>query len=171
MRRKGVHDMGGDAAGPVDRHEHVPSLTERRIDALMQLLRRQPRAYWRTDENRRTLESLAPDVYEGHGYYARWTLGMRSLLVEKGVLSEAEIGAKLAEVRARYGSAPAKSAGKASAAKPARKATTKPAAKKARAAAKPAAASKSKVGPAGKPRKAAAKGKPAKAAAKKGTRR
>ena len=102
---KGVHDMGGDAAGPVDRHEHTPTLTERRIDAVMQLLRQQPRAFWKTDENRRTLESLAPEVYEGHGYYARWTLGMRSLLIEKGVLTAAEIDAKLAEVRARFGKA------------------------------------------------------------------
>lgn len=117
MSRKGVHDMGGDAAGPVDRHEHAPTLTERRIDALMQLLRQKPRAFWRTDENRRTLESLAPEVYDGHGYYARWTLGMRSLLVEKGVLTAAEIEAKLAEVKARLAKAEAP-AGKATARAP-----------------------------------------------------
>lgn len=94
--------MGGQPAGLVDRSEHTPTLVERRIDAMMQLLRNKPRSFWKTDENRRTLESLAPEVYEGHGYYARWTLGMRNLLVEKGILDAAEIDAKLAEVKARH---------------------------------------------------------------------
>lgn len=100
--QRGIHDMGGQPAEAIDQHDHAPTLTERRIDALMQLLRFQPRGFWKTDENRRTLESLAPEVYEGNGYYARWALGMRSLLVEKGVLTDAEIDAKLAEVKARF---------------------------------------------------------------------
>lgn len=103
MTKRGAHDMGGDAAGAVDRHEHVPTLTERRIDAMMQLLRAKPRAFWRTDENRRTIESLAPETYRDSSYYEKWTLAMRSLLVEKGVLSEAEIAARLAEVKKRFG--------------------------------------------------------------------
>lgn len=105
MTKRGAHDMGGDAAGPVDRHEHVPTLTERRIDAMMQLLRAKPREFWRTDENRRTIESLAPETYRDSSYYEKWTLAMRSLLVEKGVLSEAEIAARLAEVKKRFGRA------------------------------------------------------------------
>ena len=47
------HDMGGDPAGPVDAHEHTPTMTERRIDAMMLLLRNKPRSFWVTDENRR----------------------------------------------------------------------------------------------------------------------
>ena len=103
MTTRGVHDMGGQPAGSIYLDEHAPTLTERRIDAMMALLRVQPRSFWKTDENRRTLESLAPDIYEGNGYYARWALGMRSLLVEKGVLTAAEIDAKLAEVKVRHG--------------------------------------------------------------------
>ena len=56
MAKRGVHDLGGEPAGPIDRHEHVPTLTERRIDAMMQLLRLKPRGFWTTDENRRTIQ-------------------------------------------------------------------------------------------------------------------
>ena len=98
---RGVHDLGGLPAGQVDTHEHEPTLTERRIDAMMGLLRDDKRRLWRTDENRRTIESLTPEIYEGSGYYARWTLAMRGLLVEKGVLTEGEIAKRLAEVKAR----------------------------------------------------------------------
>jgi hypothetical protein len=68
---------------------------------MMMLLRKKPRAFWVTDENRRTIESLEPKTYEESAYYERWVLAIRALLIEKGVLSEAEIEAKLTEVRAR----------------------------------------------------------------------
>jgi Nitrile hydratase beta subunit len=101
MRERGPHDMGGDAAGPIDTHDHVPTLTERRIDAMMQLIRDKRRRLWRTDENRRAIESMEPDAYAGATYYARWVHAMRALLVEKGILSEAEIETKLAAIKAR----------------------------------------------------------------------
>lgn len=123
MARKSVHDMGGDPAGPVDRHEHTPTLTERRIDAMMQLLRLKPRGFWTTDENRRTIESLSPDTYRASGYYEKWAYAMRGLLIEKEVLTEAEVAAKLDEVKARFAKAGAK------AAKPKSKPATKTAAK------------------------------------------
>lgn len=103
MTKRGVQDIGGDPAGPIDRHEHEPSLTERRIDAMMQLMRDQKRNLWLTDENRRTIESMAPGDYEASGYYQRWLHALRGLLIEKGVLTEAEIAERLEAVRARYG--------------------------------------------------------------------
>ena len=99
-QHRGVHDLGGLSAGAVDRHEHTPTLTERRIDALMMLLRE--RGLLRTDENRRTIESMTPGMYDNTGYYEHWVRSLRSLLVEKGVLSEAEIEARLGAVRERY---------------------------------------------------------------------
>ena len=98
---RSVTDLGGLPGRAVDVDEHEPTMTERRIDAMMMLLRSKPRAYWLTDENRRNIESLTPELYEGSEYYQRWVLVMRKLLVEKGVLDESEIEAKLAEVRAR----------------------------------------------------------------------
>jgi nitrile hydratase subunit beta len=83
-------------------HEHTPTLTERRIDAMMGLLRDNKRHLWKTDENRRTIESMTPQMYEGSGYYERWVRSMRGLLIEKGVLTEAEIEARLQDVRARF---------------------------------------------------------------------
>ncbi len=117
------HDMGGDPAGPIDAHEHTPTLVERRIDAMMQLLRQKPRAFWVTDENRRTIESLTPETYRDSTYYQKWCLAMRSLLVEKGVLTDAEIETKLAEVKARHGKAA--TSAKKKVAKPATKAAAK----------------------------------------------
>lgn len=103
MTKRGVHDMGGDAAGPIDRHEHEATLVERRIDAMMQLMRDEKRRLWLTDENRRTIESMSPGDYETSDYYQRWLHALRGLLVEKGVLTEAEIAERLAAVRARHG--------------------------------------------------------------------
>lgn len=102
MPKRGHHDMGGEPAGPVDRHEHAPSMTERRIDAMMQLLRSKPRAYWVTDEMRRTIESLSPEAYDDAGYYERWAYSIRDLLVEKGIVTRAELDARLAAVKARH---------------------------------------------------------------------
>ena len=102
MTTRAVSDIGGLPAGPIDIGEHEPTMTERRIDAMMTLLRKQPRAFWVTDENRRTIESMLPEFYEGAAYYERWVSAMRLLLVEKGVLSDQEIDAKLAEVRTRF---------------------------------------------------------------------
>lgn len=102
MTNRAITDLGGLPAGPIDTHEHEPTMTERRIDAMMMLLRQQPRAFFRSDENRRTIESLTPEFYEGSDYYERWVAAMRSLLIEKGILTEAELAAKLAEVKARH---------------------------------------------------------------------
>ena len=128
MAKRGVHDMGGDPAGPVDTHEHTPTLTERRIDAMAQLLRAEPNEFWRTDENRRTIEALAPETYQDSSYYEKWTLAMRGLLVEKGVLTEAEIAKRLREVKSRFkASAKPKATAKPGKPKPAKRAA--PAAK------------------------------------------
>ncbi len=102
MAKRKPHDMGGDPAGPVDTHEHTPSMTERRIDAMMQLLRNKPRSFWVTDENRRTIESLSPETYRSSSYYEKWTYAMRGLLIEKGVLTKVEIDKRVAAVKARH---------------------------------------------------------------------
>jgi hypothetical protein len=101
MTERAISDLGGLPGGPIDTAEHEHTLSERRIDAMMQLLRSKPRSFWVTDENRRTIEGLEPKTYAESAYYERWVLAMRGLLIEKGVLSEAEIEAKLAEVKSR----------------------------------------------------------------------
>jgi nitrile hydratase subunit beta len=50
-----------------------------------------------TDELRRAIESLAPDEYERLSYYERWIVAIKSLLIEKGILTAAEIDRKIKE--------------------------------------------------------------------------
>jgi nitrile hydratase len=48
---------------------------------------------------RRAIESLPPERYEALSYYEKWTAALELLLVEKGILTAAEIDAKTAELR------------------------------------------------------------------------
>jgi hypothetical protein len=90
---RAMHDLGGLPAGPVERDEHDPSLAERRVDALMGLL--MSRGVFNVDEMRRTIEGLPREIYERHDYYERWLLTIERLLIEKGLLTAAEIEARL----------------------------------------------------------------------------
>ena len=93
------HDMGGLPGGPVDRDEHAPEFFEKRVDAMVRLLRSPERKVFGLDELRRGIESL-PD-YAKLGYHNRWIRSIKLLLLEKGVLSEEEIARKLNEIRSR----------------------------------------------------------------------
>ncbi len=97
-----VHDRGGwPDAGPINMAEHQYTIWERRTDALMGLLSAPERRLIRTDELRRAIESIEPDRYEKLTYYERWITAIESLLVEKGVVTRAEIDRKVAELEAR----------------------------------------------------------------------
>ena len=93
------HDMGGLEAGPVDRHEHNPAHWEKQVDAMMTLLSDAGRGLLKVDELRRGIESLGADAYERLGYYERWGESMKRILVEKGVVSEAELGRRIAALK------------------------------------------------------------------------
>ena len=98
---RSFHDMGGEAAGPVDTQEHVNALWEKRVDAMMMLLSNGPQAQVRIDQVRRAIESLPPDAYDTMGYYDRWITALVAILTEQGVLTQDEIRARVAQVRAR----------------------------------------------------------------------
>jgi hypothetical protein len=98
------HDVGGDAAGPVDRSDHEKAFWEQRVDAIAMLtrkLRRDGEPLIRTDELRRAIESLGAQAYGELSYYEKWIRGTATLLLEKGVITTDELGAKLAEIEAR----------------------------------------------------------------------
>ncbi len=97
----GVHDVGGQAAGPVDRAEHDAAFWEKEVDATLRLLTDETRRLMRVDELRRGIESLGPEAYETLGYYERWIASISSILVEKGILSETEIAERIEAIRAR----------------------------------------------------------------------
>ena len=100
--KRGVHDLGGLPAGPIDRRPHTPTPFEERVDALMMVLTNQHGIY-KVDSLRRTIEGLDKRAYNHMAYYEKWIYGIRSMLVEQGVLTDAEIDAKIAEIKARRG--------------------------------------------------------------------
>jgi len=99
-----VHDRGGwPGAGPIDRSEHELAWWEKRTDALMRLLWTPERRIIKVDEMRRAIESIEPAKYEKCSYYERWLIALETLLIEKGVLTRAEIDRKAEELGARGG--------------------------------------------------------------------
>ena len=102
----GVHDIGGmHGFGPVVREENEPVFHadwEGRTAALMRsaLTGR----VFNIDEFRRTIERMPPASYLAATYYERWLYALQTLLLEKGVVSSAELEAAVS--RAREAGAP-----------------------------------------------------------------
>jgi len=90
-----VHDRGGWPTNePIDRSDHQLMDWERRMDALHGVLG--AKGLRTTDEMRRAIESLNPELYESISYYEKWTAALEILLLEKGVLSKEEINQQVA---------------------------------------------------------------------------
>ena len=96
---KGPHDMGGEAAGPIDTTDHGMKFWERQANGLRNTLT--GRQILRVDELRRAAEGLG-EQYAKLAYFEVTTMAMRTLLLEKGLVTEGELTAKMAEVRARF---------------------------------------------------------------------
>jgi len=105
-RIRAQNDLGGEPAGPVDRDTHEPTLFEKRVDAVFRLLVEPPVALFTVDAQRRVFETVPPEVYKTYKYYELWLESIRLLLIEKGVLAQAEIDAKIAALE-RSGASPA----------------------------------------------------------------
>jgi len=93
------HDMGGLPAGRVDRAEHDYSDWERRVDAMAVLLGRKRRLT--VDERRRAIETLTPQAYDALSYYERWVVALGQTLIQRGVITSAELARKMLEVEKR----------------------------------------------------------------------
>jgi hypothetical protein len=98
---RGSHDLGGLPAGLVDTAPHDMTFWEKQIDAMNTLLAQ--KGLRRTDENRRYVEMLGEDAYNMLSYYERWTAALARQMIDKGVLTQDEIDAKVAEIRGRLG--------------------------------------------------------------------
>ena len=101
MPERSHHDMGGLPADAVQPSEHDYALWEKRVDAMLMLLRDDTRRVITVDELRRGIESIRPEAYDRLGYYERWISSLTHILLEKGLLDRAGLDAKLAEVKAR----------------------------------------------------------------------
>ena len=88
-----VHDLGGmDNMGPVIVEENEPVFHEdweRRVFSLT--LATLAAGYFRTDEIRRTIEDMLADEYLSTSYYEHWLAGLTALMLEKDVLTPAEL--------------------------------------------------------------------------------
>lgn len=96
---RGPHDIGGQPAGPVDPQPHDLTFWEKQIDGVRAVVG--AKGIYRTDENRRWVESLGEDAYEKLTYYERWTAALMRALIDKGVLTQEEIDARVKTVRQR----------------------------------------------------------------------
>ena len=97
---RSYHDMGGLMADRVNPSEHEYDFWEKRVDALMVLLSGPEKQLLRVDELRRAIESLNPEDYDNLGYYERWIRAITTVMVEKGVVSRAELDARIARLKA-----------------------------------------------------------------------
>jgi hypothetical protein len=103
MIERGHHDTGGLPAGPVEPTEHEYADWERRVDALVVLLtglKGSPRLMT-VDELRKNIEAIAPEVYDETSYYERWITSVTQTLIQRGVISSADLARKMAEVESR----------------------------------------------------------------------
>ena len=96
----GPHDVGGMDAGPIDRVEPDIAHWEWQIDAMVRLALRNGLI---SDfaELRNGIEQLTPDDYSNRNYYERWAKSLVNTLLAKGVVDEAALERKVAEIRAR----------------------------------------------------------------------
>jgi hypothetical protein len=99
MIERGHHDLGGRPAGKVERDEHDYELWERRIDAMAVLLG--AHKLLTVDQRRKNIEALPPEMYDGLSYYERWLMSLAQSLIERGIITTAELSRKLLAVGAR----------------------------------------------------------------------
>ena len=99
MSEKQPHDMGGEAGGAIDTADHGMKFWEKQANALRNALTR--RGVVRLDELRRAAEDLGSRYYD-LAYFERTTEALRTVLIERGHFTEAELAAKMADVRRRH---------------------------------------------------------------------
>jgi nitrile hydratase subunit beta len=99
MIKRSHHDMGGLPAGKVERSEHDYSDWERRVDAMSVLLG--AKKLLTVDHRRRNIEALPPEAYDAMSYYERWVASLGMSLIQRGIITTAELARKMLEVERR----------------------------------------------------------------------
>jgi hypothetical protein len=100
---RGHHDMGGLPGGKVQPSEHDYEDWERRVDALMMLCSgvKGKKRLNTVDELRKNIESLAPEAYDRLAYYEKWITALTHSLIQRGVITTADLARKMDEVQKR----------------------------------------------------------------------
>ena len=95
----GVHDMGGmHGFGPVE-HEDGEPVFHHRWEARTFALRQACGALgkWNIDMARHANERMPPEEYLPATYYERWLSGLERLLLESGLVTQAELASSTSE--------------------------------------------------------------------------
>lgn len=97
----GAHDMGGmHGMGPIVREENEPVFHhewERRAFAIT--MAAGFLGEWNIDMTRYARENMPPAEYLGSTYYEHWLFGLEWLLAQRGLVTRAEIDARVAALR------------------------------------------------------------------------
>jgi len=94
---RGYHDIGGDEAGAIPRQELPWLHWEKKVEAIRNLLGDGTRRIVSLDEMRRGFESFGEDKYKELSFYRRRLEAMTDILIEKEVISRAELDQAIAE--------------------------------------------------------------------------
>lgn len=92
----GVHDVGGvsledlENGGFIDVKDKKLQHWELSVHALLVILASRKPALMTTDELRRAVEALEPAIYNSWGYYERWGAAMTTIMLERGVFTQAQ---------------------------------------------------------------------------------
>jgi hypothetical protein len=98
--RKLPNDIGGDAAGPIERVEYELEPWEKRCHALADVL--DFHKIINTEEKRRGVEALGAEMVSKVSYYERWIVAFANILFQKGILAPEELARKMDEVKGRW---------------------------------------------------------------------
>lgn len=100
---KSHHDMGGEPGSRVEPVEHDYEDWERRIDAMAVLLwgQKGTKKLLTVDEHRKAIESLPPQAYDSMAYYEKWILALAQCLMQRGVISSADLAGKIKDAMFR----------------------------------------------------------------------
>lgn len=99
---KGYHDVGGDPAGDIPMVELPWLHWEKQVEAIRSLLGDGTRRIVSLDEVRRGFESFGVDKYNNLSFYRRRLEAMTDILIEKGIVSRAELDTAIAAGKTRW---------------------------------------------------------------------
>ena len=87
-----AHDLGGACGfGPIDREQTVQFANEWEESVFAMTLACGMLGHWNLDQSRFAREQMAPAHYLAASYYEHWLHGLELLLLERGMLSAAEL--------------------------------------------------------------------------------
>lgn len=98
---RAYHDIGGLSAGPVDAAATDPKPWEKLSISISNAMGRAGRGIFVTDETRRTREQMGEPLYSDLEYFERSTESMKLIMLEKGLFTEQELEARMAEIEQR----------------------------------------------------------------------